>query len=79
MWAVDGTDDRSVAYAARLMEIGVEVRIIDNYCFYFGCIPGAGNFFETIRAYNFASFANLDGFHHFLLEVPFLSLLLPLQ
>ena len=30
MWAVNGHDDRSVAFAARLMEQGVEVRIIDK-------------------------------------------------
>ncbi len=30
MWAVNGDDDRSVAFAARLMELGVEVRIIDK-------------------------------------------------
>ena len=30
MWAVDGNDDRSVAFAARLMELGVEMRIIDK-------------------------------------------------
>jgi hypothetical protein len=30
MWAVNGHDDRSVAFAARLMELGVEVRIIDK-------------------------------------------------
>ena len=30
MWAVNGIDDRSVAFAARLMELGVEVRIIDK-------------------------------------------------
>ena len=30
MWAVNGMDDRSVAFAARLMELGVEVRIIDK-------------------------------------------------
>ena len=33
MWAVDGNDDRSVAFAARLMELGVEVRIIDKEAF----------------------------------------------
>ena len=30
MWSVDGNDDRSVAFAARLMEFGVEVRIINK-------------------------------------------------
>ena len=30
IWAVDGVDDNSVAFAARLMEKGVEVRIIDK-------------------------------------------------
>ena len=30
MWSVDGKDDRSVAFAARLMELGVEVRIINK-------------------------------------------------
>ena len=30
MWAVDGKDDRSVAFAARLMEQNIEVRIIDK-------------------------------------------------
>ena len=30
MWAVDGKDDRSVAFAARLMEKNIEVRIIDK-------------------------------------------------
>lgn len=30
MWAVDGADDRSVAFAARLMEQGVKVRIVDK-------------------------------------------------
>ena len=30
MWAVDGKDDRSVAFAARLMEENIEVRIIDK-------------------------------------------------
>ena len=30
MWVVNGADDRSVAFAARLMELGVEVRIIDK-------------------------------------------------
>ena len=30
MWAVNGDDDRSVAFAARLMEQDVEVRIIDK-------------------------------------------------
>ncbi len=30
MWAVDGEDDRSVAFAARLMEQDVQVRIIDK-------------------------------------------------
>ena len=30
MWAVDGIDDRSVAFAARLMEKNIEVRIIDK-------------------------------------------------
>ena len=30
MWSVDGNDDRSVAFAARLMELGVEVRIINK-------------------------------------------------
>ena len=30
MWAVDGDDDRSVAFAARLMEQDVQVRIIDK-------------------------------------------------
>ena len=30
MWAVDGEDDRSVAFAARLMEQNIEVRIIDK-------------------------------------------------
>lgn len=29
-WAVDGADDRSVSFAARLMERGVQVRIIDK-------------------------------------------------
>ncbi len=30
MWAADGDDDRSVALAARLMELGLQVRIIDK-------------------------------------------------
>ena len=30
MWAVDGNDDRSVSFAARLMEKNIEVRIIDK-------------------------------------------------
>ena len=30
MWSVDGNDDRPVAFAARLMELGVEVRIINK-------------------------------------------------
>ena len=30
MWSVDGNDDRSVAFAARLMELGVKVRIINK-------------------------------------------------
>ena len=30
MWATDGADDRSVAFAARLMEEDIEVRIIDT-------------------------------------------------
>tara|TARA_B100001142_G_scaffold324798_1_gene377161 strand:+ start:1727 stop:4579 length:2853 start_codon:yes stop_codon:yes gene_type:complete len=30
MWLVDGTDDRSVSFAARLMEQDVQVRIIDK-------------------------------------------------
>ena len=30
MWVVNGIDDRSVPFAARLMELGVEVRIIDK-------------------------------------------------
>ena len=30
MWAIDGQDDRSVAFAARLMEKNVQVRIIDK-------------------------------------------------
>ena len=30
MWAVDGADDRSVSFAARLMEKNIEVRIIDK-------------------------------------------------
>ena len=30
MWVVDGTDDRSVSFAARLMEQDVQVRIIDK-------------------------------------------------
>ena len=30
MWAVDGNDDRSVAFAARLMEQDVQVRIVDK-------------------------------------------------
>jgi hypothetical protein len=30
MWAVDGADDRSVAFAARLMEQDIQVRIIDK-------------------------------------------------
>ena len=30
MWAVDAQDDRSVAFAARLMEQGVKLRIVDN-------------------------------------------------
>ena len=30
MWAVDGDDDRSVAFAARLMEQDVQVRVIDK-------------------------------------------------
>ena len=30
MWSVDGKDDRSVAFAARLMELGVQVRIINK-------------------------------------------------
>ena len=29
-WAVDGADDRSVSFAARLMERGVQVRVIDK-------------------------------------------------
>ncbi len=29
-WAVDGADDRSLAFAARLMEQGVQVRVIDK-------------------------------------------------
>ena len=29
-WSVSGDDDRSVAFAARLMESGVQVRIIDK-------------------------------------------------
>ena len=29
-WSVDGADDRSVAFAARLMEQGVKVRILDQ-------------------------------------------------
>jgi hypothetical protein len=29
-WAVDGADDRSVGFAARLMERGVQVRVIDK-------------------------------------------------
>ena len=30
MWATDGIDDRSVAFAARMMEQDVEVRIVDK-------------------------------------------------
>ena len=30
MWSVNGDDDRSVAFAARLMELGVEVRVINK-------------------------------------------------
>ena len=30
MWSVDGNDDRSVAFAARLMELDVQVRIINK-------------------------------------------------
>ena len=30
MWSVDGNDDRSVAFAARLMELGIQVRVIDK-------------------------------------------------
>ena len=30
MWAVDGKDDRSVAFAARLLEQNIQVRIIDK-------------------------------------------------
>ena len=30
MWAVDGSDDRSVAFAARLLEQNIQVRIIDK-------------------------------------------------
>ena len=30
MWAVDGKDDRSVTFAARLMEKNIEVRIVDK-------------------------------------------------
>ena len=30
MWAVDGNDDRSVAFAARLLEQNIQVRIIDK-------------------------------------------------
>ncbi len=30
MWTVDGNDDRSVAFAARLMELGIQVRVIDK-------------------------------------------------
>ena len=30
MWSVDGNDDRSVAFAARLMELGVQVRVINK-------------------------------------------------
>ena len=36
MWAVDGKDDRSVAFAARLMEQNIEVRIIDKDSFLSG-------------------------------------------
>ena len=34
MWSVDGNDDRSVAFAARLMELGIQVRVIDNCLLY---------------------------------------------
>ena len=30
IWATDGEDDRSVAFAARLMEKNIQVRIIDK-------------------------------------------------
>ena len=30
MWSVDGNDDRSVAFAARLMELGIQVRVINK-------------------------------------------------
>ena len=33
MWATDGQDDRSVAFAARLMEKDIQVRIIDKNAF----------------------------------------------
>ncbi len=36
MWAVDGMDDRSVAFAARLLEQDIQVRIIDKESFLSG-------------------------------------------
>ena len=30
IWSVDGNDDRSVAFAARLMELGIQVRVINK-------------------------------------------------
>ena len=33
MWSVNGNDDRSVAFAARLMELGIKVRVINKETF----------------------------------------------
>ena len=46
-WTVDGHDDRSVAFAARLMERGVNVRVIDESTKLNGIRISRGSVFVT--------------------------------
>ena len=46
-WSVSGDDDRSVAFAARLMESGVQVRIIDKATELSGKSLSRGSVFVT--------------------------------
>ena len=46
-WTVDGHDDRSVAFAARLMELGVNVRVVDESTKLNGIRISRGSVFVT--------------------------------
>ncbi|WP_026376174.1 M14 family metallopeptidase [Aestuariibacter salexigens] len=47
-WAVDGHDDRSLAFAARMMERGVEVRLIDKQSVLNGNTFNRGSIMVTV-------------------------------